>query len=856
MFSTQGPLSPHRRRARRPLLWPVVAAAMLTACHEAPPPTRLSLGGLVVRVWASPARIRIDAPDGSPLLEGLAGGEVAPGAPPHVAVAMRRSEATFENQFGAFWIEEREPSPWIGVTRFSDVTEDASGFGLMGAGGVTLGEGHIAEIADGVVAIDLTARDAGRGNRGGGAGANRLSVAFRCAPGEHFLGLGGQSWDVDHRGQTVPIWVQEDGISKESDDRRPDLWPLMGTRHSTHTPMPIYLSSRGYVLLLETPYRSIFSLCSEAEDVIRVEAWEGAVRLRVFYGPTPAEAIRRLTGYLGRPALPPAFAFAPWIDAIFGEDNVRRVAERLRAEGIPVSLVWTEDWRGGTADTFGYTLDEDWRLDRDLYPHFEQLAVDLHHLGYKLLVYNNTFLEEDVDVWPEASSQGYTIHDAQGDPYHFIDGKFRQSSLADLSNPAAWAWVQSVYREGLEAGADGYMADFAEWLPVDAVLASGEDAEGAHNLYPVEFQRLNRELFDEMSAADGVERLFFVRSAYLGSQPLVSVVWGGDQQTDFSLGDGLPSVIPIGIGLGVTGFPYYGHDIAGYMSQLTDPSDKELWFRWASLGALSPVMRTHHGKSAQDDWSWESDAETTDHFRRWATLHQRLFPYLYALARDAAETGIPMMRPFALHAPGWEPGWQLTDEFLLGDRIAVAPVLERDARSRLVELPEGAWYPLLGGAPLQMPGGGGQAQVDAPLTECPAFVPGGAILVLLPPGVESLVDEPTTDATLVTLADAGDDREVWLYPAAPAGGVAPPLVDAAVSSLTEVGGALTYSWDPGAVAPPLASVTLDGSPLEVAPDGSVVVRGNGTLRVNDAGTLTVTGGVPERLLRVRLLGEP
>jgi alpha-glucosidase (family GH31 glycosyl hydrolase) len=77
----------------------------------------------------------------------------------------------------------------------------------------------------------------------------------------------------------------------------------------------------------------------------------------------------------------------------------------------------------------------------------------------------------------------------------------------------------------------------------------------------------------------------------------------------------------MGIGLGVTGFPYYGCDIAGYMSQFTRPSTKELWFRWAALGALTPVMRTRHGKSATENWSWERDAETTAHFKRWAGLH-------------------------------------------------------------------------------------------------------------------------------------------------------------------------------------------------------------------------------------------
>lgn len=814
---------------------------------DEPEPLTAELGGLTVRVTPSPARLEILAPDGTLLFDGLPGGAVAEGSAPHVAAAMRRAQGRFQFQVGAFLIDETGAEAWAGVTRFAKLRLEEEGgrairFELQGKGGTLLGEGAVEELGVGELAITFEAVDPGRGNSAGGGGPNRLSVGFACAPGEHFLGLGGQSFDVDHRGQTVPIWVQEDGISKNDTNDDPPIWPLMGSRHTTHSPMPIFLSSRGYALLLDTTYRSVFSLCSEADDVARVEAWEGSARLYLFHGPTPAAAIGRLTAHLGRPRLPPAFAFAPWLDAIFGEENVRRVAERLRAEGVPVSAIWTEDWRGGVDDGTGYTLDEDWRLDRAVYPGFELLANDLHSLGIKLLTYNNTFLEVGVDVWSEAEAEGYTIKNAQGEPYLFTSAKFQDSSLADLTNPAAYEWVKDVYREGLVQGADGWMADFAEWLPHDAVLASGVDAEGYHNQYPVDFQRLHQELFDEQYALDGVERLYFVRSAYLGSQPLVSVFWAGDQQTDFSLGDGLPSVIPIGLGLGVTGFPYFGHDIAGYMSQMATPTTKELWLRWASFGALSPVMRTHHGKSARDNWSWESDAETIAHLRRWATLHLRLFPYLYALAREAVDTGLPMMRALALQYPGWEPGWTLTDQYLLGDRILVAPVVSEGATSRVVELPEGTFYPLEGGVAVEIPAGGGSVTVDAPVTECPAFVPAGAVLVLLPEGVNTLAGDTTNDATdIVSHLDVGDDRELWLYPRGS-------------STFVEVQG-LSYDWQADDLLGPVTSVTLDGSDLEVV-GGAVSFTGSGTLTVNGSATLEILGGDAGRRLVVRFLGSP
>lgn len=800
----------------------LVLCALLIACgdKDGPQPVEAELGGLTVRVTPSSARIEIHAPDGTVLFDGRPGS----GAGPYGALAVRRAEATYFMQFGSFNIDE-EAEQWLPVTRFTDVRVDGQAilFGLAGADGEVLGTGEIAEVAGGEVTLTFAAADALH---------NRMTAAFGCNAGEHFLGLGGQSFDVDHRGQTVPIWVQEDGVTKRADDDQPPLWPLQGRRHSTHAPMPIFVSSRGYGLLLDTVHRSIFALCSEQEDAARVEAWEGALRLRLFYGPSPAEIVTKLTAHLGRPDLPPPFAFAPWLDAIYGSDNVRRVATKLRDEGVPSSVIWTEDWRGGEFDLTGYTLDEDWSVDRAIYPDFEALADDLHRLGFKFLTYNNTFISEGVDIWDEATTSGYTIQTSTGAPYLFQNAKFDDASLLDLSNPAAWDWAKEIYKAGLRLGADGYMADFAEWLPTDCVMHDA-DAVAFHNQYPVEFQRLTKEVFDELYAQDGVERLFFVRSAYLGSQPLVSVFWAGDQQTDFSIGDGLPSVIPMGIGLGVTGFPYYGHDIAGYMSALTEPASRDLWYRWVSLGALSPVMRTHHGKSAAENWSWESDPDSTAHFARWADLHIRLFPYLYGLAAQGADSGLPMMRGLALEYPDWEPAWTITDQFLLGDRILVAPVVEAGATSRTLELPGGTWYPLLGGDALTIGAGGDAVTVDAPLEECPAFVPAGTALVLLPEGVDTLTSADATN--VVSLDDVGDDRELWLWP----GGD---------SDWIEADG-LAYTWSASGWTGPAGTVTWNGAPASLSGD-TVTVTGTGTLAV-DSATLEVTGGSATRQLVIR-----
>jgi alpha-glucosidase len=781
----------------------------LLACTPEPLPAQVAAKGLTVRVQADRFEVRLDDAE---LLTGLAGADIA-----HASVAVRHGNATYDMKFGSFRILEPTPEPWQVATHLVD-----TGHGTLEVRGTqgVLATGLLEQVGPGEVAITLKATDPKH---------DRLSLALPCQAGEHFLGMGGQSFDVDHRGNTIPLWVQEDGIGKVATDDDEGDWFLVGRKHNTHTPMPIFLSSRNYAVVLETDQRAVFSLCSEAQDAVRLEAWDQTVKLRVFHGANVRETLGLLTARLGRPDVPADFTWAPWIDAIFGSANVRRIAHKLRDLHIPTAVVWTEDWRGGVSTGQDYTLDEDWNVDRGQYPDFEQLAQELHGLGYKFLTYENTFLTQDADVYGESTQKGYAIRKSDGTPYTFIGGKFVQASLLDLSNTEGRNWALGLWKTALQQGADGWMGDFCEWLPTDAVLADGTTGLHAHQRYPVECQKLHRDVLASMG--DGVERLVFVRSAWLGSQPLVQVMWAGDQQTDFSVGDGLASVIPIGIGLGITGFPYFAHDIGGYQSANTDPTTKELWMRWCSLGALSPVMRTHHGRSANANWNWEKDAETTGHFTAMARLHMKLLPYLRAMAVEAHETGLPMLRPLALKWPEFEPGWTATDQYLLGDRIVVAPVVTQGATSRKVQLPAGTYFPLLGGPAVQ---GGAELTVAAPLTAIPAYVPAGTVLSLLPDGVDTAV--AATPSTVTTLAQVGEDRELWLW----GGGH---------SSLKEPGG-LSYDWQADEWTGPAKTLTWNGKPVALQ-DGAALVTGAGKLVVDGQATLVIAGGKADRQVRVR-----
>ncbi|MBL8952496.1 MAG: hypothetical protein JNK82_17080 [Myxococcaceae bacterium] len=675
-------------------------------------------------------------------LSGPDGGVVIDGA----RISTRRARARIELQFGSFRFFEPN-DPWAdGVT--ARLTQ--TGVELSDSSGAVVATAAITSPAEGVLALDLTATD---------ATANRLALSFACRADDAFLGFGAQADALNHKGHKVPVWTSEPGIGKvETDDPPDQLWFLLGARHASSYGLPTWLSNRGYVAALDFDGRSIFDLCAADGSRVRAEAWAGTVRLW-FYTGSPTQALERATaGILGRPRKPPAISFAPWNDAIYGAETVRQAAYALRDAGVPSSVIWTEDFRGGADNASGmYRLNEEWDVDPTLYPDAGGLSRELASLGFDWHAYFNTFIVEDTRIFDHALDGGHFVRADGGAPYLFAGVTGVPSGLADLSKPETREWMKSYLRRAVDDGFTGWMADFAEWLPHDAVLASGEDPMLAHNRYPREWAKLNAEVL-------GDEGVFFSRSGWFGSNVYSPVVWAGDQRTDFQTDDGMPTIVPMGLGLGLGGVSTYGHDIAGYNSVGTVPSTKDVFFKWTILGALSPVMRTHHGLSARQNWTWNHDAETIAHYRQWATFHIRLFPYLDGASVEAEQKGLPLMRALVLHDPS--ESWNIADEYLLGPSILVVP-LTSAAASRSVHLPKGTWVKLDG------------TKVEGPADvmddgRSPLWLKAGAVVPMLPDGVQTLKGQlPAVREVLVVPGAEGSfvERDGTTYTMTAAGDV-------------------------------------------------------------------------------------
>lgn len=575
------------------------------------------------------------------------------------------------------------------------------------------------------------------------SGAPGVGMVLPCTLAEHFVGFGEQFRQLDKRGRLIDGWVgtSVNGGAQLSPglDGGLKLWP-------------VFYSSAGYAVLLETSRRFQVDLAvTDPHQVVLCCPGE-VLSIRVFGGP-PKAACQLLTAFTGRPPLAPPWVYGVWKATISGAEAVLRDAERLRTERIPCSALWFYDFYDpatnsgtGPAATGTYPRGE--------YPDLPGLVAELHRRDFRVLGYVTPYVYRGTPAFDEAVGAGAVITEADGTPamldhLHPLAGDdmkifesqglhsmFGGAAQLDLTGQPGRRFWQAKLREILLGlGFDGWMEDFGEGVPAGAVLCDGSTASEGHNRFPAQYHGAAA---DELarSKPDGA---FFARSGWLGSQASVPVFWPGDQTRDWSAASGLAQVPAAGISLGLMGVAAWGPDIGGCMgfTGLEEgfgggSEDKELWIRWCQLGAVAPVMRDHpgfHTGTPVDTWT---DEETIATWRSCAEFHIRLFPYLYSCATEAARTGLPVLRGLLLEYPDDEECWVISNQFLLGADLLCAPVLWAGCRSRDVYFPAGSWTDICTERSFTGPG---WATVDTPLDRLPVFQRCGSVVARLPAGV-------------------------------------------------------------------------------------------------------------------------
>ncbi|NMC05728.1 MAG: alpha-glucosidase [Candidatus Lokiarchaeota archaeon] len=558
---------------------------------------------------------------------------------------------------------------------------------------------------------------------------NGLAIAFKADATEAIYGCGEQFSFLNLRGRRVPLWTQEPGIVKNHSIAKYIADAAIGAGGewwTTYYPQPTFVSSANYFVHVESYAYAEFDFREKHRHALLVNEIPKKIVVDV-QGSAPA-VLASLTSFLGRQRPLPDWALnGAWLGIVGGLDktdptSVVAKVDRARAGNVKIAAIWAEDWTGLRSFKAQTRLFWNWKYSQERYPNLPDYIKQLHAEGIKFLGYNNCFLMTDGDLYAEARDRGFLIKNAAGEPYQLAMYSF-SAPMLDLTNPGTWAWFKGIIKEHMiGAGLDGWMCDFAEYVPVDAVLHSGQDPLVHHNEYPVLWAKVNAEAIAEAGRDKGEEAIvFFSRSGNAGTTRHSPLIWSGDQIMTFALDMGLAAAICSCISMGFVGVGQTHCDIAGEFRLPWQKRTKDLFMRGTEHAAFTPVMRTHDAKGTSG-WTLDSDEETLQHFAKFSRVHATLAPYLKQAIKEYAETGLPVIRHCYLHYED-DPTFHakkprsLQYQYLLGRDMLVAPVYTKETTTRKLYLPKDTWVHVWSGKEYA----GGWVEVAAPHGEPPVF---------------------------------------------------------------------------------------------------------------------------------------
>lgn len=520
----------------------------------------------------------------------------------------------------------------------------------------------------------------------------------------------------------------------------------------SYKPVPFYMSAAGYGVWVDSFLPGRFDFNASDRWAVTMEYAAAELRVVLIAGPKFADMLDEFTRLTGRPRVPPEWAFGLWKsrDVHANREEVLEDVEMLRKHDIPASvLVIDSPWETGY---------NDFEMNREQFTEPEQLFARVSELGFNVCFWMTPFINVEnvqdmtgIDAGPtrtfaEAAKRGFLVTGDDGEPVitPWWKGK---GALVDFTNPDATAWWQGQLQKTLQWGGRAFKCDDGEGdFITTARFADGSPAAAMKNRYSMSYLAATRDFLDRALDGDGT---IIGRSGFSGMHTL-AMGWAGDNAADWSLENGLPSVILASQSAALSGMPYWGSDIAGYMGRPT----KELFIRWTQFACFTPQMMVHMTSNLGP---WDFDDETLAIFRDYARLHTRLFPYMNHAAHQSAATGMPVIRPMVLAFQDDPASWSQVFQFMFGEDLLVAPMYAPGTH-RSLYLPQGDWVDYWTG---ETQSGPKIIEVEAPLERIPLFVRSGAVIELLPDDVDTLIRRREGMATDVVALDDRRVLQVW-----------------------------------------------------------------------------------------------
>jgi alpha-glucosidase (family GH31 glycosyl hydrolase) len=530
---------------------------------------------------------------------------------------------------------------------------------------------------------------------------------------EHFFGFGERMDFLDQRGKKVQLEV---GRGKE----KPHIIGAYNVLQANYSPIPFFMSTKGYGIFLHTSYNSSWDMGNTERDAYSFSVDHGPLEYYFIYGPHFTSILDQYTQLTGKSPLLPQFALGLHVGTYSGgtwgheeltsSAYVIELARRFRKLGIPVDILFLDStWRlFGQNGGKGATSFE-WR---ETFQHPKAMFDTLYSLHYNMVglhirprIDNGTRFK----LLDTARALHYTYPEAN-DPGEFIN-YFDTAAVSWWWNHAAMkvAAAGARFFKTDEGSAFGALAnESAKTGPV------GPDAQRLHNVFPVAYAKAAYEQFAAYNQLRGLNQ---TREGYAGIQRF-PFIFAGDWPSQWQY---FGPVIKAGLNIGISGVGYWAHCMGGF----EQPADPELYVRWVQFGMLSPVALLFGMDHPAYKEPWRYGKEAEDIFKTYDELRYSLLPYLYSASYHQYKTGTPIMRALVLAYQDDVNVYNIDDQYLLGDNMMVCPVTEKGAATRVVYLPEGEWIDYWTGKHYK-----GKTYLNAicPLDKIPLFIKAGSII--------------------------------------------------------------------------------------------------------------------------------
>ena len=556
------------------------------------------------------------------------------------------------------------------------------------------------------------------------------SVSFRIAEGP-VLGLGEGGPQFDRRGNKDEMRNGQGGYRLRT--------------HGGRAAIPWLVGTSGWALFIHQPFGAFDLTGKEGRFDPLKPAASLPIEIFLVASGEPSQIMAeyaRLTGY---PEMPPLWSlgYLQSHRTLAGPEEVMWVARTFREKKLPCDALI---YLGTDFTPSGWnTHNGEFTWNPKNFPNPKQMIDELHAQHFKVVLH--TVLE------------GRRLTGTVGEPCTaspLPSGRTPDGRWPDDRQVSCY-WP--VHKQLYDVGTDGWWPDQGDGLDGPSRLAR-------HRMY-----------YEGSRQFRPNERPFALhRNGQAGMQRYASFLWSGDV---YSTWETLKTHVSIAINTGLTGIPYWGTDIGGFVP--TKEYTGELHVRWFQFGAFCPLFRAH-GRTwhLRLPWGWNTgepgpsevsnytggaanpdekelhNAAVEPICRQYLELRYRLMPYLYSAVNECCRMGLPIMRALWFHYPEDPLAVTRGDEYLWGRDILVAPVTEKGASSRKIYLPSAVWYDFWTESKVS---GGGEIMREVDLSLLPLYVRAGAIIPMEP--VRQYTNEPVNAPSTIQIYPGADGSFLW-----------------------------------------------------------------------------------------------